>query len=157
MKLFTKTQNVSRAEITPDSSGTVTSYDVPNTTIAGGAIILALIQALGTILGSYIGNIQKQESDKFLNKLKGENFKVQLLQRVLESEDTITRLNSIKLLIAADILNDRENKINKFIEKGSNIPKWSKRSLESLTGSFETIPSKPTSNPIIVDSPKKSP
>jgi len=131
MRLFTKTvkNGLDQNNI---------SYDIPNSTIASGAIILAIVQALAAILGNYISNIPKQQSDIVTNTLKEKNFSVQLLQRVLESPDSLNRLNSIKLLIKADLMQDPENKISEYIKTYPNIPRWEKHALEPISGNTAT-------------------
>ncbi len=125
MKIFTKTKSVAGAE----AVGETETYDIPNTTIAYGSLILAIIQAVATILGTYIGNWPKHQVDKASIELREKNFKVQLLQRVLEIDDTIGRANSLKLLIASGLLN---SELSTIANQPSNVPKWIKRPLETV-------------------------
>lgn len=127
MRLFTKTVIGEQGEIK-------TSHDIPNTTIASGATILAIIQLLVTILGNHLDAIPKQQNDKVSNQLKEKNFTVQVLQRVLEIPDSNDRSNSLKILIGANLLNDSENKILEITKTPANVPRWEKRPLEPLTG-----------------------
>ncbi|TSJ44004.1 hypothetical protein FO440_07465 [Mucilaginibacter corticis] len=129
MKLVTKTRN--------DEGGlSSTFYEIPNSTVAGGAIILTIIQTLATLLGSYLSNIPKQQNDQALNRLREKNFTVQVLQRVLENPDSINRSNSLQLLISAGVLQDSENKILEIAKVPSRIPKWQIHPLEPVFGNI---------------------
>lgn len=135
MKIFTK-------QIPPSGPvpSTQTAYEVPNSTIAWGAIIIALIQAAVSILTGYVNAVPKQKTDMLSHELKEKNFHVQLLQRVLEDENKDNRANSIRLILSAGLISDPDKKLAGMLEKDS-LPRWSKRPLESLSGSLENTSS----------------
>jgi hypothetical protein len=145
MKLFTKTVNLGQG-------GHTTSFEVPNGSIAWGAIILAVVQTLGTILGNYIGTVPTQTNDIITNELKKKNFEVQLLQRVLESSDPNDRANSLTLLINLELLEDPYHKVIDLAQTPAKIPKWEVHPLESIN--WGTEPNQ-NSNPLNNQQPNK--
>jgi len=143
MQLFVKTQTQKNTSGTKEevNQGTQTSFNIPNTTIALGTIIIAVIQAIVTIVGALVGAWPKQQTDRELNHLKQKNFQVQLLQRILENPEAADRANSLKLVIAAGLIDDANGKLDTILKTPSNIPKWEKHPLELLNGTMETNPS----------------
>jgi len=131
MRLLTRTQTVAGIP-------TTTSVEASGATVAGGALILAVIQIVGTLAGNLISNNPKIKADKELALLKERNLTIQLFQRVLENDDAKTRANSLILLINAGLISDEKNEIRKMCQDTSQIPKWSKHPLESSTGVLES-------------------
>lgn len=144
MKLFIKKQSNAAPENVGD---TQTSYEIPNATIAWGTIILTLVQAIATLLVNYFGNLPKQKADNEMYQLREKVFIVQVLQRVLENSDSLHRANSLKLLIASDIIQDPNGKITEMVKHPSSIPLWDKRPLELLKPILEITSPQNNSNP----------
>lgn len=113
------------------------TFEIPNTTVALGALILTIVQALATALGTYLINLPQQKANLAANKLKEKNIEIQLLQRVLENEDSVARVNSLKLIIAANLIDDPDGRIASLFTNPANIPKWPKHPLENFNGTFE--------------------
>jgi hypothetical protein len=119
---------------------TTTTYDVPNTAIAKVSaiigIVITLAQALTGFITSLTVTVPKGKADIDLAKAKIElvekNFKIQMLQRVLDEGDESNRAKSLKLLLATGLLNDSTGELKELINTPANMPKWRERQLESL-------------------------
>ena len=127
MKLFTKTEN----------DGTKTSFDVSAITVAGAAGVLTIVQALSTLLASWFVTFPNNRTEI---KLKEKNFQIQMFQRILESDTKADRANSLKLLIAAELLDDTKGEITKIADDSLRVPKWPAHQIESMGGTFTTLP-----------------
>lgn len=122
-----------------DLPGAQTSYEVPNGTITGVAVIYLVINVLATLAGNsistYLGNKPQRDIDMQNSALKQENFKVQMFQRCLELDSNIDREASLELLASTDFFTENESrKLIEFIEKHkSSVPKWKPRNIETLS------------------------
>jgi hypothetical protein len=136
MKLFTK--NEVKGPVTAkagEMQTSTSSYNVENYAVA----ILTLLTGIATALGTYIGNIPKQESDKSLFELKTKYFNILMLQRVLTDSNAIERSKSMNLLIASGIINDRAGRIKDLIDS-CNVPKWNAQTNDRIDLIFSGSP-----------------
>jgi hypothetical protein len=116
------------------------TVEIPNSTIGWATFIVSSIQILATMLGNFLTGTNKNHIDQELNQLKTQNFKVQLLQRVLENEDSMYRAQSLLLLIDAGLMEDPKDKIAKICQDPKKVPRWVTRPLEPLNGGAVTGP-----------------
>jgi len=118
--------------------GNQSSYEVPNGTITWLTIIYLVVNVLATSAGNYITNKPQRDIDNKNLAFKEQNFKLQLLQRVLEIDDKEERRASLQLLLAAGLMGDKKDEFQRFINDPKTvIAKWPKRPLESLNGSSQ--------------------
>jgi histidyl-tRNA synthetase len=136
MKVVTKNEAAKGA-------ATETSYSVSAASVAGVAGIIGTILSVAQVLTSLIlslVDIPRRRAEAELTKAETElaikmvedYSRIQLLHRVLNDSNEKDRANSIKLLLAAGLLNDPEGKIGRLADTPSNVPHWEDRSLENL-------------------------
>ena len=127
------------------AAATETSFEVPNSTIAklSGilAAVLTLSQILSTVVSSLTGAYSSRSQVEISKEVLGlveDNFRVQLLQRVLEDTDEQRRAASLRLLLAAGLLKDADGRLTRLVEtSGYAPPLWGPRPLEPLK---DTLP-----------------
>jgi predicted choloylglycine hydrolase len=110
MKLVQKTQN-----------GVTTSYEVPTSTLLGGAGLVSIITALSALLTNWF--VTMPNSNKNL-ELQEKTFKLQLFQQALENSDSTQRANSLNILIKSQLLEDKSGEIAELINSPKRIPRW---------------------------------
>lgn len=138
-----------QAENASPTPETETSTEVPTSTVvkASGLITAVLAagltgsQILSNVLSSLTGSSSNRaqiEISKERVALVDENFRVQLLQRILEEPDGQKRAQSLKLVLASGLLKDSDGKLTKLVDTANYIPpQWGVRPLEPLK---ETLP-----------------
>lgn len=146
------------AESAPGVTERETSTEVPTSTIAKVSTLLSAIlaagltgsQILSNVLGSLTGassnraQVEISKAQMEVNKermgLVDENFRVQLLQRVLGGEDKTSRTESLKLLLASGLLKDSDGKLAALVNTNDyNPPQWKPRDPEPLKETLSLV------------------
>ncbi len=127
------------------AEATETAFDVPTSTVAKVSAILGAILTLSQILSSVLSSVTgayssraQVEISKEVVSLVEDNFRVQLLQRVLEEADEKKRAASLRLLLAAGLLRDDGGQLARLVGAQDYVPpQWGPRPLEPLK---DTLP-----------------
>jgi hypothetical protein len=128
MKLLVKRERINKSEIENIDTNVSSITEIPSGTITWLSVIYIFINIIATSIAEYIGKSPQMINDNKSFELKDQNFRVQLLQRALELEDSTDREASLKLLMAAGLLN---KEVKLFVDSNT-VPKWSKRTIEPL-------------------------
>lgn len=108
-------------------------FDISNTAITWVSIIYIIVNIIANSLSNYISNKPQRDIDNDTFELKEQNFKVQIFQRILESDSAIDRQASLRLMTKTDFFNEKEKaQLLSYIEHNNYVPKWPKRNLEIL-------------------------
>jgi hypothetical protein len=131
MKFFIKRQQFGEQGHNNLETSSTSTTEIPPITITWLTIIYVLVNVVSTSISNYIQGSSQRMNDSRSYELKDQNFRLQVLQRVLEIDTPKERKASLKLLIAAGLL-DKE--LEDFINDTTNeVPKWPHADIERLS------------------------
>lgn len=115
---------------TKEVGGVKTTFEISARTVAAVSTIVTLINILANLATHFIMTPNNRIASELLEK----NFRVQVLQRILESPNAKDRANSLQLLIYAGVLKDEDDHLMDFSKDSSRVPLWETHPLETITG-----------------------
>jgi hypothetical protein len=128
MKILTKTIKNIETDMAEGGAATGnegTSFEIPNTTIAGlGAIltvILTFANGVSPLLKEWLVGVP---NDKVTSEISVDTFKLSLIKQALQNKTPQDRANSLKLLITVGLLKDPNGELIKLTNNPDLLPQW---------------------------------
>jgi hypothetical protein len=131
MKLFTRTSATTNRAAAGQGEE---SFDVPAGTITWLSIIYLVVSSAATYIGNYFNDKPKNEIASQTIGLKEQNFKLQLLQRILEEPALDDRKKAAQLFVRYGFFDGTDDKrgLLEFVDTSKYIPRLTARPLEQL-------------------------
>ena len=108
-------------KINTNSTTQEKTLDIP---VVWGTIVVAIISAFTSFFTSYFTTEPELKVKKQIQSLEEQKFRLELLQRALQVEDSQQRAQSLRMLVDLQLLDYPKLGIEEFIKNPNTIPQW---------------------------------
>ena len=99
----------------------VSQIEVKNGLVLGGITLTGIVAAITSLITLWLIDIPGYSHNR---QLYDKIFQMEVLDHCLRVTDSVHRANSIRVLLAAGIIDDGDSKLNGLLEDSFDFPSW---------------------------------